>query len=66
MACLDHKDHENRIERLEGEMKDVQSSISRQTLIAVVLGFFGTVFTGTAAFAGVVFAPMIKVWLGIH
>lgn len=59
--CLHHTDHENRIDRLEEQMKEVMQTLSSHKLLAVVLGFIGTMFSAVGACIGVLITIYLKV-----
>ena len=47
--CPYHADHENRIDRLEEQMKEVLQTLSNHKLLAIVLGFIGTLVSAAGA-----------------
>lgn len=59
--CPFHVDHENRITTLEDQMKDVLQTLSNHKLLAVVLGFIGTMFSAVGACIGVLITIYLKV-----
>lgn len=61
VKCPYHADHENRIDRLEGQMNEVINTLSNHKLLAVVLGFIGTMFSAVGACVGVLLTIYLKV-----
>jgi hypothetical protein len=59
-TCPYHADHENRINRLEDEMKDVKSKQSSPALWVALFGFVGTLVSTLGAFCGVVAVAYFK------
>ena len=58
--CPYHADHENRIDRLEEQMKEVMQTLSNHKLLAVVLGFIGTMFSAVGTCVGVLITIYLK------
>lgn len=65
--CPYHKDHETRIENLEEEQKEHRKEISAMekrigspALAVAIISFLGVCVTASAAFAGVIAAPVIQ------
>lgn len=58
--CPFHADHENRISRLEEEVKDVQSKQTSPAIWVALFGFVGTVVSTIGAFCGVVTVAYLK------
>lgn len=59
-ACPYHADHENRIDRLEEQMKEVLQTLSNHKLLAIVLGFIGTLVSAAGACIGVILTVYLK------
>lgn len=58
--CPFHVDHENRIDTLEVQMKEVLQTLSNHKLLAIVLGFVGTMFSAVGACVGVILTIYLK------
>lgn len=58
--CPYHTDHENRIERLEDEMKEVQKNQKSPAVTVALIGLIGTAFSGVSAFCGVIAVSYLK------
>ena len=48
-SCQFHPDHENRISRLEDEMKEVRSRQTNPALLIGVLSFIGTIVSAVGS-----------------
>ncbi|HNW10040.1 MAG TPA: hypothetical protein PKI71_01620 [Candidatus Rifleibacterium sp.] len=59
--CPHHADHENRISRLEELMDKVLDTLSNHKLLAIVLGFIGTMVSAIGACIGVLITVYLKV-----
>jgi DNA-binding FrmR family transcriptional regulator len=59
--CPYHYDHENRIERLEGDMKEVLSALSNQKIWVAIIGLIATTVSAAGAALGVIIAAYLKV-----
>ena len=59
--CPFHVDHENRIDTLEVQMKEVLQTLSNHKLLAIVLGFIGTLVSAAGACIGVLITVYLKV-----
>ena len=59
--CPHHADHENRITRLEELMDKVLDTLSNHKLLAIVLGFIGTMVSAVGACVGVLITVYLKV-----
>ena len=58
--CPHHADHENRITRLEELMDKVLDTLSNHKLLAIVLGFIGTMVSAVGACVGVLITVYLK------
>jgi len=58
--CPYHTDHENRIERLEGEMQEVKKAQTNPALWVALFGVVGTMVSTLGAFCGVVAVAYFK------
>lgn len=58
--CPYHEDHKNRIDRLEEQMKEVLQTLSNHKLLAIVLGFIGTLVSAAGACIGVILTVYLK------
>lgn len=59
--CPYHYDHENRIERLEGDMKEVLTALSSQKIWVAIIGLVATTVSAAGAALGVIIAAYLKV-----
>lgn len=59
--CPHHADHENRITWLEERMDKVLDTLSNHKLLAIVLGFIGTMVSAVGACVGVLITVYLKV-----
>lgn len=59
--CPYHYDHENRIERLEGDMKEVLTALSNQKIWVAIIGLVATTVSAAGAALGVIIAAYLKV-----
>ena len=59
--CPYHYDHENRIERLEGDMNEVLTALSSQKIWVAIIGLVATTVSAAGAALGVIIAAYLKV-----
>jgi hypothetical protein len=59
--CPYHYDHENRIGRLEDDMKEVLSALSNQKIWVAIIGLIATTVSAAGAALGVIIAAYLKV-----
>ena len=57
-SCPSHKDHEHRIQRLEGEMAEVQTHIKKSSVTVAVISFLGVLITAILQFGAVIWSSM--------
>ena len=67
-----HVDHENRIKACESgllsvqnKLEETQKMIKNPTVTVALISVAGVIFSGTMAFLGVVFGPILKAYLGL-
>lgn len=58
--CPYHADHENRIERLEGEVKELQKNQTSPAIYVAIFSLIGTFVSTVGAFCGVVSVAYFK------
>jgi hypothetical protein len=46
-------------------MEKLMEKIGSPAVTVAIIGVLGTMFSGCCAFLGVVFAPVVKAWLGL-
>lgn len=63
--CPYHIDHDTRIKNLESEQKDMKAHLSSPQITVALIGLIGIFLTAITSFAGVVFAPIVRAWLGV-
>jgi hypothetical protein len=59
--CPYHYDHENRIGRLEEDMKEILAAISNQKILVAIIGLVATTVSAAGACLGVIVAAYLKV-----
>ena len=60
LDCPYHKDHENRILRLEKEMDKVDNHVKSANITVAVISTIGVIITALSSVAGVVFTSYAK------
>ena len=58
--CKYHRDHENRITRLEHDMEEIKKDNKKQSVTVALISLVGAVVTAMMSFAGVVFTAFLK------
>ena len=58
--CKYHRDHENRITRLEHDMEEIKKDNKKQSITVAMISLVGAVVTAMMSFAGVVVAALLK------
>ncbi len=58
--CKYHRDHENRITRLEHDMDEIKKDNKKQSITVAAISLIGVIVTAMSSFAGVVFTAFLK------
>lgn len=58
--CKYHRDHENRITRLEHDMEEIKKDNKKQSITVATISLIGVIITAMSSFAGVVFTAFMK------
>lgn len=64
--CPEHSGNCVRIDNLEERMDRIETKVGNPTIVVAVITTMGVMFSSTAAFAGVILAPVIRAYLGIN
>lgn len=63
--CPEHSGNCVRIDSLEKRMNEVESKVGSPAVMVALVSLFGVCFTAATSFLAVVFAPIIRAYLGV-